>query len=267
MAKLSGVMKSYQQGKPMSEKPKLTVSLTEAENTISHWLNTGDDFYSSPMSEPQLSRAIERFDEWCTDVKEELIELFTTPEVAERFAAAESYRGNFEGIDEEGRRYFKFAGTLEAKMEWLKRLKQNLSTHEVINEGKVTDLWGLIHPSIVTMSKSRFDSGHYADAVETALKHINTIVKAKVKKKTGNELDGSTLMNTAFSPKSPIISLDDLSTDSGKNAQLGYMQIFAGAMTGIRNPKAHEVINIDQNRAMHLLFLASLLMYKLDEAI
>jgi hypothetical protein len=43
------------------------------------------------------------------------------------------------------------------------------------------------------------------------------------------------------------------------------MQIFAGAMTGIRNPKAHANIIIDSNRAIHFLFLASLLMYVIDE--
>lgn len=37
-------------------------------------------------------------------------------------------------------------------------------------------------------------------------------------------------------------------------------------MIGIRKPKAHEKIEIDANRAMHFLFLASLLLHKLDEA-
>ena len=44
------------------------------------------------------------------------------------------------------------------------------------------------------------------------------------------------------------------------------MDIFAGAMTRIRNPKAHNNVVIDENRTIHLLYLASLLMYKLDEA-
>ncbi len=44
------------------------------------------------------------------------------------------------------------------------------------------------------------------------------------------------------------------------------MEIFAGTITGIRNPKAHDNIVIDEKRAIHLLYLASLLMYKLDEA-
>jgi hypothetical protein len=53
------------------------------------------------------------------------------------------------------------------------------------------------------------------DAVETASKHINEIVKAKVKNRPGRELDGSSLMNTALSPNAPIIVLNDLSTESG----------------------------------------------------
>jgi Protein of unknown function (Hypoth_ymh) len=57
-----------------------------------------------------------------------------------------------------------------------------------------------------------------------------------------------------------------MSSTSGRDEQLGYMGISAGAMTDIRNPKAHSNIEIDEKRATHLLYLASLLMYKLDEA-
>ena len=35
------------------------------------------------------------------------------------------------------------------------------------------------------------------------------------------------------------------------------MQMFAGAMIGIRNPKAHEVITISRKRAVYFLFLVS----------
>ncbi len=126
--------------------------------------------------------------------------------------------------------------------------------------------WHLIHPHIQKIADARFSSGHYADAVEAALKEVNSRVKAVVKSTTGEELDGAPLMNTAFSPKTPIIILDDLSTESGRNIQLGYMQIFAGAMTGIRNPKAHANIKITPERALRFLILAGLLMEKLDEA-
>jgi uncharacterized protein (TIGR02391 family) len=129
------------------------------------------------------------------------------------------------------------------------------------------DLWSHLHPSITGVARKRFESGHYADAVEAALKHINAAVKAFMRKTTGKELDGSSLMHTAFSPKQPFIVLADLSTISGQSIQQGYMELFAGAMSGVRNPKAHDNIEIDEPRAIHFLFLASLLNYKLDERI
>jgi uncharacterized protein (TIGR02391 family) len=131
----------------------------------------------------------------------------------------------------------------------------------------IDNFWDDIHPKIVSIAKSRFESAHFSDAVESALKFVNSCVKDIVKRKIGKELDGATLMYEAFSPKQPIIVLDDLSTESGKNVQQGYMQIFAGAMTGIRNPKAHNNINITENRAKHFIYLASLLMHKIDERV
>jgi uncharacterized protein (TIGR02391 family) len=125
--------------------------------------------------------------------------------------------------------------------------------------------WSLLHQRVVKTSKTRFEAGHYADAVESALKELNSVVKALVKQDTGKELDGADLMHQALSPKNPIIILDDLGTDSGRNQQTGYMEIFAGSMTGIRNPKAHENLTITKERAIHHLFLASLLFSRLDE--
>jgi uncharacterized protein (TIGR02391 family) len=127
-------------------------------------------------------------------------------------------------------------------------------------------LWDLIHPEVTRVAKSRFESGHYADSVEAALKEVNSVVKRKVKDATGQETDGNRLMERAFSSTNAVIELDDLSTESGRNIQSGYQRLFSGAMIGVRNPKAHENVVIDANRAMHFLFLASLLMHKLDEA-
>lgn len=133
----------------------------------------------------------------------------------------------------------------------------------------ISDFWVLIHPSIVKVAKNRFDSGdpgQRADSVESAFKEVNERVKEYVRKKIGEELDGVALMNRAFSPKNPVISVDDLSTETGKNRQKGYMKIFVGSMEAIRNPKAHSNIKLDENRAIHFLFVASLLMEILDEA-
>jgi len=127
------------------------------------------------------------------------------------------------------------------------------------------DFWSMLHPGVTQVAKPRFDASQFADAVEAALKHVNAKVKEIVLRKTGQELDGAKLMRTAFSPNQPIIVLEDLRSQSGRDVQQGYMDIFAGSMIGIRNPKAHDNINITRNRAIHFLFLASLLLYKIEE--
>lgn len=142
----------------------------------------------------------------------------------------------------------------------------DLSTTTVHRQSKDSAFWDLVHPTIIGISRSRFEAGHYADSVEAALKEVNSIVKARVKELAGIELDGTDLMYRAFSPKSPLIRLDDLDTASGVSVQQGYMQLFAGSIMGIRNPKAHGNIVIDRTRAIHFLFLASLLIHKLEEA-
>ena len=45
------------------------------------------------------------------------------------------------------------------------------------------------------------------------------------------------------------------------------MQIFSGAISGIRNPKAHENLTLTKEKAIKRLILASLLMDKIDEAV
>ena len=127
------------------------------------------------------------------------------------------------------------------------------------------DFWGLLHPSVTGVAKDRFDSGHYADAVEAALKALNVATKKLYSAKVGKELDGVSLMRQAFRVDNPVIVLDDLETETGKSIQQGYMDLFAGAIAGIRNPKAHDNIVINEERAIHHLFVTSLLFHKLDE--
>lgn len=135
------------------------------------------------------------------------------------------------------------------------------------NTDSFKGIWSLLHPRVVEVSKTRFETGHYADAAEAVFKEINDIVRKLVKAQTGKEYDGASLMQCAFSAQNPILRLDDLGNETGRNIQIGYMQIFSGAMTGIRNPKAHANVQIDAVRSIHFLFLASLLLFKLDERI
>lgn len=126
--------------------------------------------------------------------------------------------------------------------------------------------WPLLHPTVLALGKSRMESGHYADAVESCLKELNTVVKLKHQQATGQELDGVDLMRKAFKLDAPSIVLAPLVDETGRNIQRGYLDLFAGAMAGVRNPKAHGNIQITKERAIHFLFLASLLFFKLEEA-
>lgn len=127
--------------------------------------------------------------------------------------------------------------------------------------------WQLVHPRVCALARPRFEAGFFGDAVETSFKEVNDAVKRLVREADGRELDGAGLMTTAFSPQNPIIRLTKLETESDRSEQQGYMQIMAGAMTGIRNPKAHANLNPDSTKALHLICLASLLMHKFDERI
>ncbi len=125
--------------------------------------------------------------------------------------------------------------------------------------------WKLLHPHIIKVSRKKYQDGHYADSVESAFKEVNSRIKNFYKKETGQELDGVELMRTTLSLKCPLIVLDDLTTLSGRNVQEGYGHIFAGSMQAIRNPSAHANLEMSDEKAIHLLFLASLLMFMIED--
>ena len=123
----------------------------------------------------------------------------------------------------------------------------------------------VLHPVIVGVSESRMKSGHYADAVEGAFKELNNAVKDRARSRLNNELDGQKLMQRVFSPDNPVLMVEDnLDTQTNRDTQQGYMMMFAGAMSAIRNPKAHENMTISEDDAVRKLAFASMLMYKLD---
>jgi uncharacterized protein (TIGR02391 family) len=105
--------------------------------------------------------------------------------------------------------------------------------------------WQFVHPRVCALARLRFEAGVFGDAVEASFKQLNDSMKRLIREADGRELDGASLMTTALSLQNPVIRLSPLQTDTDKNIQQGYMQIMAGAMTGIRNPKAHANVNPD----------------------
>ena len=113
-------------------------------------------------------------------------------------------------------------------------------------------------------SRELFVDGHYARAVGEAFKCVNNEVKAK----SGQSgLDGDKLMRSVFSANRPILALNALKSTSEKDEQRGYMEMFAGAMTGIRNPRAHEHLEDDASEALEMIVLANHLLRRLDSSV
>lgn len=142
----------------------------------------------------------------------------------------------------------------------------------IINEvtNPTQSFWGLIHPRIESVAKQLYLDGHYANAAEDAFIEINDRVKKIYKNLNPSSSkipDGDTAMTTVFSPSKPMLKVCDISTDTGMNEQKGLMLMLQGAMSALRNPKAHSNITISKDDAMRRIIYASLLMYKIDDAL
>ncbi|OFW62603.1 MAG: TIGR02391 family protein [Actinobacteria bacterium RBG_13_63_9] len=123
----------------------------------------------------------------------------------------------------------------------------------------LSGLYDALVSSLPLRSATRqlFIDGHYAEAVEEAYKCVNNTVKHK----SGSSRDGQQLMHYVFDEDNPVLKLNDLKTTSKKDEQKGYKLIFAGCMTGIRNPRAHEHdLREESEAALELLAWANHLM-------
>ena len=135
--------------------------------------------------------------------------------------------------------------------------------------------WEELHPKVRILAEERFNNNFYADAISMNLREINSIIKAEILRLTGTEYDGVNLMRQAFgfqynngnlTRNANILFVPDLTTESRRNIQDGYLNIFVGTIGAIRNPKAHENMNPDEIKTRHLLQLSSLLFIKLEDA-
>ena len=135
---------------------------------------------------------------------------------------------------------------------------------------QAVDSWSYIHPLIQRSSKKLYEDGHFANAAEDAFIELNSRAKAIYKKLVPSSTtvpDGTDLMHKLFGSNPLLCPVCDTSTESGDNYQQGFHFMTAGAMSALRNPKAHsndEVLTAEE--AMRRLMFASMLMYKLDEA-
>lgn len=120
-----------------------------------------------------------------------------------------------------------------------------------------------LHPAIERASGQLFRDGHYANAIEDAVKALNALVRLN----SGIEdRDGSSLMEFVFSPKAPVLRFNALADQSDQDEQKGFMMMFSGAVAGLRNPRAHKLIKDDAERALEFIAFVSLLAKLADKS-
>jgi uncharacterized protein (TIGR02391 family) len=119
-----------------------------------------------------------------------------------------------------------------------------------------------LHSEIERAAGALYRDGHYANAIEDAVKSLNALVRLR----SGLDADGMTLMERVFSPTSPILKFNDLQTQTDRDEQKGFMVLFSGAVVGLRNPRAHAIIQDDPERALEFIAFVSLLAKLLDGA-
>jgi len=158
------------------------------------------------------------------------------------------------------------------KMQYLIGIVASIKNELIINGIKKDmkdDIIEHLHELIIKSSLKKYEDGHYADAVESAIKEINSRLKKLYVKYRQEEKDGSDLFAQVFSSDETklLLKFNDMSTISGKDEQEGYRFLFMGTWKGIRNPKAHSNTYLTKEQAYKRLIFASMLMEKLDEAI
>jgi len=120
-----------------------------------------------------------------------------------------------------------------------------------------------LHPEISRATSRLYKDGHYDNAIEDSVKALNALVRLR----SGiDDKDGSQLMELVFSPNKPVLKFNNLIDVSDKDEQRGFMMMFSGAVAGLRNPRAHKIIEDDPEMALEFIAYVSLLAKLLDRA-
>lgn len=138
-------------------------------------------------------------------------------------------------------------------------------------KNKMKNIWSFIHPQIIKSSKKLYMDGHYSNAALDAFIEISDRMKkiyTYLNSENKDVPDGTDLMHKILSENSSALKLGDLNTKKGKDIQRGFSFMFSGAISALRNPSAHSNDEkLTAEESMRRLMFASMLMYKIDEAV
>lgn len=127
-----------------------------------------------------------------------------------------------------------------------------------------------LHPWIWSGASSLWQSGHYREAVEGAIKKLNAETQNKVGRRDVSETN---LFKQAFSTDQPkadaarLRRMKDDGSDTYKSVQRGAMSFAEGVFAGIRNPLSHEVDReLSEQEALEYLAALSVLARWVDQS-
>lgn len=125
-----------------------------------------------------------------------------------------------------------------------------------------------VHPEILKFCKEELVADNYFHSVFEATKSV----AEKIRNKSGLTIDGSTLVDEAFSfkEKIPHLALNSLQTENEKSEQTGFMHLVKGLFGMFRNTTAHAPKikwKIEEQDALDILSMTSLIHRRLDAAI
>jgi uncharacterized protein (TIGR02391 family) len=121
-----------------------------------------------------------------------------------------------------------------------------------------------VHADVMRFCKAELLQDNYFHCVLEATKSV----AQKIRDKSGLEGDGATIVDQAFSVKTPLLALNTLRTESEQSEQKGFANLLKGVFGTFRNVLAHAPkISWAVNRtdAMDALTILSYIHRRLDE--
>ncbi len=143
-------------------------------------------------------------------------------------------------------------------------LQENLSDHApTISASR-------LHPWIWAGASSLWQSGHFREAIEGAIRKLNAETQNKLARRDVSETD---LFKQAFSIEAPepgrsrLRRMANDGSKTYKNVQRGAMTFAEGIFAGIRNPLSHEAEHdLNEQQALEYLATLSVLARWVDES-
>lgn len=121
-----------------------------------------------------------------------------------------------------------------------------------------------VHPLVLQCCREELLQENYFHSVFEAAKSLTDRISGE----TGLSLDGTVLIERAFSFEKPAVVMNKLQTNSEKNQHRGLKEMLLGINYSVRNVTAHELKikwAIDEDKAINMLNIISALHKELDE--